>query len=75
MIVRWGLGKLPGLLSELKSESPLLVTSERWRELELPVAHAFYGVRPHSPRAMVAADAIAQTLASEHRNEHQSRKP
>jgi maleylacetate reductase len=55
LIVRWGLGELPGLLSEVKSESPLLVTSERWRELELPVTHAFYGVQPHSPRATVAA--------------------
>jgi maleylacetate reductase len=27
----------------------LLVTSERWRELQLPVAQAFYGVKPHTP--------------------------
>jgi maleylacetate reductase len=33
----------------------LLVTSERWRELDLPVAQGFYGVRPHSPAATVAA--------------------
>jgi maleylacetate reductase len=27
----------------------LLVTSERWRELDLPAADAFYGVKPHTP--------------------------
>ena len=55
MIVRWGLGELAGLLSELKSERPLLVTSERWRSLDLPIMRAFYGVKPHSPRDTVAA--------------------
>jgi maleylacetate reductase len=55
VIVRWGLGELPRLLSELGSERAFLVTSERWRELELPVAGAFYGVRPHSPRASIEA--------------------
>jgi maleylacetate reductase len=35
----------------------LLVTSERWRDLQLPVAAAFYGVRPHTPRAAVEAAA------------------
>jgi maleylacetate reductase len=54
VIIKWGLGELPGLLSEIGSKQPLLVTSERWRELELPVEHAFYGVRPHSPRDTVA---------------------
>jgi maleylacetate reductase len=33
----------------------LLVTSERWRELELPVAEAFFGVRAHVPLESVAA--------------------
>jgi maleylacetate reductase len=37
----------------------LLVTSERWRDLELPVAAAFYGVRPHTPRATVETAAEA----------------
>jgi maleylacetate reductase len=55
MIVRWGLGELPGLLSEVGAERPLLVTSERWQDLDLPVSHAFYGVRSHSPRDTVAA--------------------
>jgi maleylacetate reductase len=49
MIVRWGLEELPAVLDEAGIEGPLLVTSERWRELELPVDDAFYGVRPHSP--------------------------
>jgi maleylacetate reductase len=31
----------------------LLVTSERWRELQLPVAEAFYGVKPHTPVEVV----------------------
>jgi maleylacetate reductase len=55
VIVRWGLGELPRLLSEVGSDRALLVTSERWRDLELPVARAFYGVRPHSPRDVVEA--------------------
>ena len=61
MIVRWGLAELPRLLSELGSKRPLLVASERWRDLELPVEDAFYGVRPHSPRdSVVAATGAAQ---------------
>jgi maleylacetate reductase len=31
----------------------LLVTSERWRELQLPVAESFYGVKPHTPAEVV----------------------
>jgi maleylacetate reductase len=55
VIVRWGLGELRGLLSEVGVERAFLVTSERWRELDLPVGGAFYGVRPHSPRGAVEA--------------------
>jgi maleylacetate reductase len=43
MIVRWGPVRtmLPEVLSELGVRSPLLVSSERWDDLELPVdAHA-----------------------------------
>ena len=36
MIVRWGLGELDGLLTELGVERPFVVASERWSELELP---------------------------------------
>jgi maleylacetate reductase len=31
----------------------LLVTSERWRELDLPATDAFYGVKPHTPVEVV----------------------
>jgi maleylacetate reductase len=59
MIVRWGLDSLSGVLDELSVSEPLLVTSERWRELELPVARRFYGVQPHAEvtgvRAALAA--------------------
>ena len=40
MIVRWGLAELPALLAELGIERPLLVASERWKDLELGVAIA-----------------------------------
>jgi maleylacetate reductase len=55
VIVRWGLGELAELLSEVGVARAFLVTSERWRGLDLPVGGAFYGVRPHSPRDTVEA--------------------
>jgi maleylacetate reductase len=55
VIVRWGLEELPAVLEEAGIEQPLLVTSERWRELDLPVEDAFYGVRPHSPLDTIEA--------------------
>lgn len=61
MIVRWGLEELPGVLDEAGIERPLLVTSERWRELDLPVAKRFHGVRPHSPLETVEAARAAAT--------------
>lgn len=48
MIVRWGLDSLPEVLVQLSVERPLLIASERWRSLELPVARRFYGVKPHA---------------------------
>ena len=48
MIVRWGLDSLPSVLEDVGSERPLLVTTERWRDLDLPAASAFYGVKPHA---------------------------
>ncbi len=60
MIVRWGLAELPAVLAEVGSERPLLVASERWRGRDVPVAGAFYGVRPHTPAGSVdAAEAQA----------------
>ena len=53
MIVRWGLADLRSLLSELDIERPLLVTSERWRDLDVPVTQRFTGVRPHAPIGIV----------------------
>jgi maleylacetate reductase len=37
VIVRWGLDELGPVLAEVGSRSPLLVASERWSGLELPV--------------------------------------
>ena len=55
MIVRWGLDELAPLLEELGLERPLLVTSARFAELEVPVANRFAGVRRHAPVEVVAA--------------------
>ncbi|MEX2103271.1 MAG: iron-containing alcohol dehydrogenase, partial [Gaiellaceae bacterium] len=63
MIVRWGLEELPSVLAEAGIERPLLVASERWRELDLPVEERFYGVRPHSPLETVEAAGAAATDA------------
>ena len=54
MIVRWGLDTLASVLAEVGSERPLLVTTERWRALDLPAANAFYGVEPHGSLESVA---------------------
>ena len=48
MIVRWGLDELEPLLNELGFERPLLISTARWSELELPVAVRFHGVKPHA---------------------------
>jgi len=58
VIVRWGLASLPGLLGELEIDRALLVSSERWRTLELPVATRFHGVTRHAE-----ADSVAAALA------------
>jgi maleylacetate reductase len=50
VIVRWGLAALPDVLAEIGSERPLLVSTERWRDLEVPVADRFHGVRTHAER-------------------------
>ena len=61
MIVRWGLDALPSVLAKVGSERPLLVTTERWRDLDLPAAKAFYGVTQHgSPESVAAAGAAAE---------------
>jgi maleylacetate reductase len=55
VIVRWGLAELPGVLDELSISRALLISSERWRQVQLPVHDRFHGVRPHSEIAGVKA--------------------
>jgi alcohol dehydrogenase class IV len=55
VIVRWGLDGLAPLLEELGLDRPLLVTSARFAELDVPVANRFAGVRRHAPVEVVAA--------------------
>ena len=55
MIVRWGLGQLGPVLAELGVARAVLVSSSRWRSLELPVAARFHGVRSHAPVETVDA--------------------
>jgi maleylacetate reductase len=59
VIVRWGLDALPSVLVEVGSERPLLVTTERWRELDLPAGNAFYGVERHGSPESVAETTVA----------------
>jgi len=63
VIVRWGLAELGPLLEELGLERPLLVTSPRFADLDLPVADRFAGVRRHAPVDVVAAATNAATGA------------
>jgi maleylacetate reductase len=68
MIVRWGLAELPSVLRELRIGDPVVVTTDRWRDLELPASRAFYGVRAHTPidsvrQAIEAAEAADGLLA------------
>ena len=70
MIVRWGLDALPDVLEELSVGDPLLISTERWRGTELPVAlrNRFYGVQPHAEvagveQARAAADGADGLIA------------
>jgi len=58
VIVRWGLGELPGLLAELGVERPLLVASRRWDELGLPQAARWDEVPSHRIEAPAGVDGI-----------------
>ncbi len=69
MIVRWGLDELPGVLDELSVREPVLISTERWRDFDLPVAgRRFHGVQPHAEvsgvRAAVEAAAGADGLVA-----------
>ena len=55
MIVRWGLEEVGPLLEELDSSRPLLVTSERLADIDVPVANRYTGVRRHAPVETVEA--------------------
>ena len=55
MIVRWGLDELGSLIADLRSEEPLLVTSERFADLDLPIVRRFTGARRHAPVDTVGA--------------------
>jgi maleylacetate reductase len=55
MIVRWGLEALPGVLDELSVRDPLLISTERWRDIDLPVVRRFYGAQSHAEVAGVRA--------------------
>jgi maleylacetate reductase len=60
VIVRWGLDSLPSVLADVGTERPLLVTTERWRDLDLPAGRAFYGVTQHgSPESVAEATGAA----------------
>jgi maleylacetate reductase len=63
MIVRWGLGALGDILAELGIRRPLLVTTPRWEELELPVRERYTGVRRHAPLETVEAAVVAARKA------------
>ncbi|MFN2471625.1 MAG: iron-containing alcohol dehydrogenase [Gaiellaceae bacterium] len=63
MIVRWGLDELAPLLRGLGAGRPLLVTSERWNDIDLPVGRRFTGVRSHTPVETVRAATAAADRA------------
>ena len=47
MIVRWGLGELPGVLDDIGSERAFLIASTRWSHLDLPAAARWSEVPSH----------------------------
>jgi alcohol dehydrogenase class IV len=55
VIVRWGIEEVAPLLARLGMERPLLVTSSRFADIDLPVAERFAAVRRHAPVEVVAA--------------------
>jgi maleylacetate reductase len=63
MIVRWGLDELDGVLAEVGCREALLVTSERFAGLDLPVAARFVDVRRHAPVETVARAVEAAAVA------------
>jgi maleylacetate reductase len=64
VIVRWGLDAYPEVLEEIGIRQPLLVTTRRWDDLDLPAAARYPGVRQHVPRETVD-EAIAASRAAD----------
>jgi maleylacetate reductase len=61
VIVRWGVEEVGPLLAELGSSRPLLITSKRLADIDVPVANRYTGVRRHAPIETVeAATMVAQ---------------
>src|SRR5919108_1458222 len=54
-IVRWGLAELPGVMDELSISRPLLISTERWRHVQVPVRDRFHGARAHAEIAGINA--------------------
>jgi maleylacetate reductase len=63
VIVRWGLEEVGPLLEELGSSSPLLITSERLADIDVPVSNRYTGVRRHAPVETVEAATRAAAAA------------
>jgi maleylacetate reductase len=59
VIVRWGLGELPGLLADVKIERPFVIASPRWHDLRLP---AGAGLWTEVPTELVVAPAEADVV-------------
>jgi maleylacetate reductase len=58
VIVRWGLGELPGLLGELGVVRPFLVASPRWNELSIPAAERWDEIPSHRIEVPDGVDGI-----------------
>jgi maleylacetate reductase len=58
VIVRWGLGELPGVLRELGIERPFLVASPRWDSLDLPGAARWTEIPSHRIEVPEGVDGI-----------------
>lgn len=58
MIVRWGLGELPGVLRDAGIERPFLVASPRWDSLHLPVSARWSEIPSHRIETPGGVDGI-----------------